>query len=146
ALLKSIPVTRTEQSKLSGIDGQLALEKPCHLFIICSGDSRYGFDQTVAISKPRACEVKGYIADRVNGIKHEQWESAKIWAFGRIVTPALKDPGIGEDFNCHCRVIATTNPESIKSMYQRRLDAVRDQKRRYISRELVDYEVGDYHL
>lgn len=130
-------------NKLVSLLNSIPEKKQCQVFIICSGDSRGNFDQTLDISNQRACEVKSHITEIVKGEQKEHWEKAKVWSFGRIVTPGLARPRLGEDFNCRCTVIATTDSKSIEQSYIEQLKAVRQKGSKYLSNKLKAYEVDD---
>jgi len=114
----------------------------CQVFIICSGDSRGDFELTKYISDQRACEIKSHIAERVDRDNGDRWGRAKLWSFGTIITPGLKRPGLGEDFNCGCTVIATTDQASVEQRYQNKLEVARRERSGHAVGDLKDYEVS----
>lgn len=119
-----------------GMNTQNDQEQQCQILIICSGDSRGDPDLTKEISDKRACEVKRQIARKVKGINKERWKRAKLWSFGTTVTPGFRREG-GEDYNCNCFVIATTDINSTKQRY---LDKLRELNP---ADNLKDYTVND---
>lgn len=136
SLLNRIPQEESEKNK----NVENKEEDRFQLFVVCSGDSRGDPKRTRDISDQRACAVKGHIAEKIKEVNKERWEKARLWSFGAIVTPGLKRPR-GEDFNCRCTVIATTDSGFVE---QRFLDKLREVRPRD---DLKDYEIpcNSYH-